>query len=256
MSTADSRVESSGTTVHTPPGEHRCSVETPLKAGPWSLAAAGIVTASAVWFIAERHYPFFAYLHVGMARAPDPGELETISRYNHLNPAVLLAIFAAAHAAMLAIVEGVARRSTKYVLVGVVSGVLIGGGLGAAAGWLAQSVFDLPMHQLIDMAKTVVVQATCWSLTGLGIGIGFTLPAWRRKAICSGAVGAVVGGLLAALIFGPAAALTFQLANTDTLVPQQSVQRLMWLLTAAVLMGFAAGGLGRPRKTKSQNPEQ
>lgn len=224
-----------------------------LKSRPWHLAVAGALAATLLWFFVLPRYPFVVYLHQG-SFGPDPGEAEAAVRHQYINPSLLFASFACVISVAFAIAEGLARRSVKFALLGSGSGALVSSGFGALGGLLGQWVFDLPLYELIDLARSIVVQATCWCLVGFGAGLGFSLPTRRWRAIFLAATGAVAGALLAALIFGPASALVVQLANTETLVPLKSTQQLMWLGTAAVFMGCVAGGLARPRKAKAPSP--
>ena len=216
-----------------------------LKSRPWHLAIAGAVAAVLTWFLVMPHYSFLTYVHQGTMFAPDPGEVETLARYRFTNPSLLFAAIAASSAVAFAIAEGLARRSMKFAALAAISGAVLSSGIGAAGGWLAEWVFELPLHRLVDLAKSVVVQATCWSLVGLGVGLGFSLPTWRRRVIGAASVGAVAGGLLASLLYGPASAIFAQMADTDALVPKHPIHRLTWLGTAVIFIGCATASLAR-----------
>lgn len=219
-----------------------------LKSRPWHLAAAGALAAGMIWFLVMPSYPFLNYLHQGTMFAPDPGETEIVARNAQANPALLFATIASACSVAFAITEGLARRSFKFAALGSITGLLVSGSVGALGGWLGQCAFEMPLDRLIDLAKSVVVQATCWSVAGFGIGLGFALPARRGRVIGLAAAGALAGGLLAAFLYGPTSAIIFQMANTEDLIPRKPLERLLWLETAAILVGFAAGGLSRPSK--------
>jgi hypothetical protein len=97
------------------------------------------------------------------------------------------------------------------------------------------------------MATSIIMQAAGWTLAGLGIGLGSTLPTWRCRTIAMATAGGALGGLLGALVYPMAVGMLFPQFKTDMVVPPEGANRIAWLLTTAGFMGLLMGGLGRKR---------
>ena len=123
---------------------------------------------------------------------------------------------------------------------------LIAIGAGAVGAALIDKV-HLPDHRLV---KTMIVQSGMLGLMGLGIGFGIALALFHRRIAVTCATGCLLGGFLAALLFPIVASVLLPQVNTDLLMPDPGMGRLLWLGIAASLIGATVTGLGKERKLR------
>ena len=140
----------------------------------------------------------------------------------------------------------------KLAVLAIVSGAVLAGAAGAAGGWCGQRTTELAwlltldIKSLGDTPRPIAIQAACWSVAGLGIGIALAIPlACRFGAITRATARGAVGGLLAALLYFilvfivgiwlPAA------GNTPGLIPEAAIHRFLWLEVPAVCIAAAVG---------------
>jgi hypothetical protein len=232
-----------------------------LVANTFCLFAAALAAAAIAGAVLHYQFPLFS-LPVMTGPPGDQGVAarQEMERAAIKNAGGVFALAGATIAVLLAFSEGITRRSVLYVTTGIVSGVVFGGGLGIAGGFAALWLSRQPMEGLanllsswpglIDMATTILVQAAGWTVTGLGIGLGTALPAWRWRAIAKGMAGGMLGALLAAIVYTPIVGIFFPQFQTDMLLPPESANRFGWLLTSAGLIGLLIGGLGRKDSTR------
>ena len=217
-----------------------------LVAGPWRLGGAGLAAAVALWLVIDKAYPFWSD-HTGevTGRPPDVALMSLVPIVHYQNVVALSALIGAGLGLVMALVEGVSRRSISFVISGSLSGAVLGGAIGAAAGCAAQRVESFRFDVLIDLARAMTVQASFLGIVGLGVGLGVTLPARKLRLLFVGATGGAVGGVLASLLYTPLAAIVFAMADTDGLVPSGILSRLVWLSMPALAIGLVLGGVGR-----------
>jgi hypothetical protein len=171
-----------------------------------------------------------------------------MTRAAYANPTALVTLAGGLFAVALGACQRIHRRSpalTAYSLL--VAAVL--GGLGGDAGggfgqWLSEQA---ALGRMGDTARLFTIQAVCWSLAGLGVGLGAAfLSADDRRAAGRKAAGGGLGGLLAGFVYLLGAALAgicFPDVETGGLVPEAASTRLVWLLAAAVSISIGAAGV-------------
>jgi hypothetical protein len=171
------------------------------------------------------------------------------------NTAFVYGLLGCITAAFFAVAEGVARRSAGYAVVGVLLGMVSGAVFGALGGAAAQYIEPAQIN-VGRMVRTILMHGAGWSITGLGVGLGCTLPSWRWKTTGLAVLGGIVGGAVSALLFCTLAGLLFSGFNTDLAVPAGSGPRLFWFVLTASLMAIVVGGLrdSRPRRARQSPP--
>jgi hypothetical protein len=222
----------------------------------WALFAVAIAAGTCTGAILHVGYPFLRgptdappINHDPAAHAPMHA---TLRRVEYQNAAGVYGLFGATLSAALAFTEGAARKSARYAAVGIASGITFGGGMGIAGGLIAQWVAFLPTPGFDEMAKTILMRGPSWAIAGMGIGVGFTLPSRCWRTIAAGTAGILLGGVISALVYGPAVGLLFPRVQTELVVPPASADRITWLVVTAGMMGFVASQRGRkyPRVPK------
>ncbi|MDB5388221.1 MAG: hypothetical protein JWM11_3867 [Planctomycetaceae bacterium] len=108
---------------------------------------------------------------------------------------------------------------------------------GIAGGYLsARTAFALGRGKEFDVTlRSSLIHASGWIVPGLACGVILGLALGRRRLVRP-AFGGMIGGLLAALLYEPLAAILFQLDRSDIPLPEGAGNKLMFLGLAAVLM--------------------
>jgi hypothetical protein len=236
----------------------------PAPANRIAWLAVASVAGLAVWAIVQWRYPFFVAPAAKTAggRGPSPPSDEEIAlavQVAYLNATAVIALAGGLFGAALALREGVRRGQAKRALLPIVGGGVLGG----AGGWGGQWLSGLPwLHQLGttrlgDTPRAVVIQAVCWGLTGLGIGLGLAIPLTRRPhALAEVAAGGALGGLLGTLVYPVLAAVVgiiLPAGETLGLIPEGGVDRILWLEAAAICIAAGVSG-GAIRQSSNSGP--
>lgn len=217
-----------------------------LVAGPWRFAAAGLAASGLVWIVIDRAYPFWSD-HTGEVTGgpPNVALMALVPQIHYQNIVAICALIGGILGLGMALAEGAARRCLRFVLLGALSSVVLGSGAGAVAGCAAQKVEKLPLGDLIDLAQSMAAQAVLWTIVGLGAGLGVVLPTRRLRLMLIGPIAGAAGGFVSTLLYGPLVAIAFSMSDTDALVPEDSICRLVWLVVPALIIGLVLGGSGR-----------
>ncbi len=159
-----------------------------------------------------------------------------------------VAVLAFALGLSLAAAEQLLRRNLLGAVlgglfVGLVAGLIAVGAV--AVGNALQSSLDFENKRLL---KTMVVQGAILGVMGAGIGLALALSLLRPRLLVSCIVGCLLGGMLAALAFPLTAGVFFPDVNTDFLVPEPGLGRLLWAAFASGLIGVTVAGLGHRKQ--------
>lgn len=225
---------------------------TPPAGRRWGLVASGVAGALLAWLLMQQWYPFFVFAMAATNSAspgpPSDEDLAMLELYKYRNAIAASSLAAAVLAVCLACGKALSSRSAAYGLVGAIGGIVLGGGLGTLGGWCAQRSFDSPtLLYLPDLPRTLAVQAVLWGISAVGIGLAVGLPSWKWQSILRLILAAVVGGLLAAVVYPVVwgvAGVFFPAAEGDQLIPAGGSQRLAWLLAVGTCIGAALAWLG------------
>jgi hypothetical protein len=228
--------------------------------GAGRLALGGFAAALISWLVVVLWYPFyFSGLSFAPGVAPTPEQMTMLVRQTWVNTLALFALFGAALSTGLNITAALHRRSKRMALIGIPTGVALGGAFGALGGWCGQALSDSSLLQFIDRSRpeaeltvAVIVHAACWAVIGFGVGLGFALTALNGRDRLYAPLGACLGGMLATPCYQVIIVLVCLISpmgGTDSLIPEGNDSRLIWLITAGLAIGIGTGGLtGGKRK--------
>ena len=98
------------------------------------------------------------------------------------------------------------------------------------------------------LVKVMIVQGAGLGVLGLGIGLAMALPLFPPRPLATCVTGGLLGGLLAALVFPLAIGFLLPNANTEELMPEAAVGRLLWIGLFAGFLGITLTGLGKEQR--------
>lgn len=168
------------------------------------------------------------------------------------NTSLALAIIGGLLGGTLCLMTGAVRKRAMVILVGTIGGVLAGVVSGAIAGhagvWMsrylerfqgaASSPQEVASGWLREMYMAVAIHATEWSLVGLGVGLAVAMAAGRNGAKSRMIGYAIVGGLVAAVLYTPLAAFLFPSDKSGIPFPDGALQnRLLFATLPCLAMG-------------------
>jgi hypothetical protein len=230
-----------------------------LQTAAWFGLATALLAGLATWGILQATGPVFV-IPEEFAHLPAPAPADKLLELdqamtiaNRSNATLALGLFGLLLGALLATAEAASRhRAGTAILKGLLAGVVAG--LAGAVGGFAGSEAFTQTVQVTDwspLAKTIAIQVGVLGLLGFGVGVGVGLPYAKGRLPIHGIVGAVLGGVLAGIIYPAVVGYLLPTVDTEMLVPGNRGGRLPWLLLTAGLIGLVATGLGKSRRTKA-----
>ena len=218
------------------------------------------------WAVMAAWFPVFHIPHEfdDMPSTPPP---EMFARFVVARAATLgynamfaLGLLGASVAGLMAVGEGIARRSVPAMLGAGAVCALAGGEAGCLAGFAGHLVWRARVSGAESMPLETAILIHVVALVILGGGIGVCLGAVAGRSLRAAATGLLAGilagGAAGALYPFVGAALTAYLGlhgSTDQLVPRDTVHRLLWLGLSAVLLGLTIPGLRLTSRAKEGN---
>lgn len=155
-------------------------------------------------------------------------------------------------AVMYGLTLGIIRRSRASILAGTAGGLLVGGMFsvvgGIAANYLSENFLSPVRLERTDvpLPYVMLLHGVTWLILGWGIGLGTGLGATKNRvvfAIGSMLIGGIAGA--AAGAFYPFfASAAMPLVNPSLTVPEETLNRLVWLGLPVVCIGFTLGRRG------------
>jgi hypothetical protein len=221
------------------------------------MAAAGL-TAGVLLLVSLLAFPFFrpapeAFETVGInpTAAEMERQLSEVARAEVKNAAVVGLVAGLLLGLTLGLVEAVSRRFERSVVPLIVC-VLFGGGLGAVAGFAAQSFQNAwrLSTSLEPLTRAVIVQGVFWGIIGAAVGVGLAAFARSAKGGAFVILQAVLGGLLFVVVYVPLTMFLFPLDDSECVVPYTLGNQACWSLLACTALG-AIIGLAAKRKSTS-----
>jgi hypothetical protein len=240
--------------VESPSGKETSTSEDGLVMSPLVGLILALLAGLTVWGALELIMPVFQLserLQGLSGNVPEAQQQELFAalKVNAERNAVLsLVLLASTVALVLSVTELLHRRAGLRVAWGGVLAGVIAGVVALGAGAIAIELHEALRLEGNRLGKTLVVQGVMLGLTGLGIGLAIAAPLFRPRLLLTCLAGCLIGGLLAALIFPIAAGICLPHVNTDYLVPESGMGRLVWAVLATGLIGVAATGLGKRKK--------
>jgi hypothetical protein len=134
---------------------------------------------------------------------------------------------------------GIGRHSLRAFAANSAGGILCGAASGAMAGAIEVIVVPVLFPSLAAESKTIPAEASSWAITGIGVGLGVNLAPLCRRALVSGTIAALGGGLIGGIVYVPIVAVLVPDVDTELVVPDSFVGKLVWIALPA--MGMALG---------------
>jgi hypothetical protein len=153
--------------------------------------------------------------------------------------------------AILGLAGGFARRSARSGLVAAAAGLALGAAAAAGAAYGLLPVYfrniDPQGHAL---ALPLLTHGGIWAATGAAAGLAFGLGLAGRGGWARGALGGLLGGVAATMVYDLVGALAFPLDKTSQPVSATLISRFFAQLTVAVLVAASAalGAGDAPRR--------
>lgn len=227
-----------------------------LQCGPLRGCIAAFLGGLLTWGIFQVAFPVFT-LPKELADLPYPtppdkeAELVRFQEIANRGHAILaVAILGVAVGCFLATAEacsrGMCRSATwRGPLGGAVAG-LIGAGAGLLGFFLVASLKYVAT--LSPLAKTITAQSATLGLLGLGIGLGIAIAYRDLRLLLNCALGGILGGVFAAIIYPTCIACLLPVAQTELAIPKDATSQLIWIAATTLLIGFALTGIGKRKK--------
>jgi hypothetical protein len=235
----------------------------------WRMGVPGgivcaVLGGALTWAVLAAWFPPFHVPHEfdDMPSTPPP---EMYARFQVARAATLgyntmfaLGLLGASVAGLMAVGEGIARRSVAAMLGAGAVCAVAGAEAGCLAGFAGHLIWKARMSgaESMPLETAILIHAVALVILGGGIGVGLGAVAARglRAAATGLLAGMLAGGAAGALYPFVGAAVTAYAGlhgSTDVVVPRDPVYQLLWLGLAAVLWGLTIPGL-RLRSTAKQ----
>jgi hypothetical protein len=228
--------------------------------GPFGALVWALLGGIIVWAILQAWYPLFSI----------PADLATVSPYNHperlpeaavavhevrvSNAMLAIAVLGALVGGALAIGDGMKRRSPAAALASGVACAVIGALFGSLAGFLGDKMFNSPdwLAGSSPLARTMQIEAIVLAILGGGVGLGVGASCGRRvrtAAICL--LGGILAGVLAGMFYPFSVSILLPEMKTEHLVPNEPINRLLWIGVSSGLLGLIVPALARKRPPRT-----
>jgi hypothetical protein len=199
----------------------------------WALAlAAGLMAGVVAWAVGEATLvPEAAYenkkAHVHVVHSV-AGIRNGIISFGALGAATGLA---------LGLAGGLIGRSALRAIAAGATGLLLGGGVGAALSKLILAIYY--NHSASgELTYSLMVHGGIWTAVGAAAGLAFGIGLGGWRGALSGMLGGACAALLAAVIYEFAGGILFPLALTDRPISKTWQSRLLARLLVAGLTAF------------------
>lgn len=215
----------------------------------WLLPGFAVLGALAAWLLVERFHGIITMPEeIAALQSQVMGNQDVARRVEEArqtardrNTVLAIGLLGVSIAGALGFGEGLARKSVRAALAAGGLGIALGalfGGLGGLLDIILGPRLSR-IHSLDPMHRTVILHAIAFVLVGLAAGAAAGLSSRRVAIIRRRSIAGALGGVLAALLYSPTAALLFRMENSDLPVPNGSWNRLYWAALASVLMALA-----------------
>lgn len=219
----------------------------------WVLGA-GLLAGVVTWAVGEATVEAF---RPKLVTVNTPGGRQTgasvqeWTRADVRNAALAFAVQGACLGLMLGLAGGLGRGSARAGASAGLAGAVLGGALALGASMALQPVYYgniQPDRVEQGLGVPMLVHGGIWGVVGLAAGAAFGLGrGGPRSSIVRAAVGGLLGGLLAAVLFEPTAAMWFPEAKTTRPLPMTSGSRLLAKMLVALLSAAGIAALAASR---------
>jgi hypothetical protein len=203
--------------------------------------AIGAICGAIVWAVVQSMHPIFAvpeqYHIAGLGAPVEKHEAfrqqQDIVDRRHLT--LYLAMLALVLGAALGGWTGRTWRTAALAATQGMMGAIVAGSLAA--------IFYIGMRNRIgqgDLLYPFLRQLIVGLPLGAGIGSGLVMRSGRWSAIGRGLLAGAIGGVIYSAVYTLIVALGLPEANTESLLPEESLTRLVWLATLGGAVGAMA----------------
>jgi hypothetical protein len=217
------------------------------------LAVAGLAAGYAAAIAIERVHGqngYFLFPEEVTAMFPPMGQpipaevLAAKDRANQMldyrNTMLSLGMFGTVLTSLFGLAIGIARLRVPAAVLGLLTGAALGALFGAAAG--CTEVFA--GHQLKsvfaegDVFGAILKYAAAWIMIAVGTGatVGIAVGNIRQVSRLIGT--AMLGGIIAAILYAPASAILFVSEKSDLFVPAGMWSSTVWMSSAGIFMAL------------------
>ena len=155
--------------------------------------------------------------------------------------------------AILGLAGGLARRSVRAGLLSALVGFMLGGAFAAGAAYgILPIYYDTFDPQEDPLIYTMLTHGAIWAAAGIAAGLAFGLGLGGRGRWLRGALGGLLGGIAATMLYDLVGALAFPLDKTSDPVAATLVTRLFAQLTVGLLVAAGAALGMAPPKDKTR----
>jgi hypothetical protein len=219
---------------------------------PWGWAlAAGVVAGLLTWVGGEVAWPEVRAAQTPkLIPYPTAEDRAQVIRGQAGSTALSFIQQGAILGAVLGLAGGLSRLSARGGLVAAAAGLALGAAAaaGAAHGLLPYYFWNVDPEES-NLTVPLLTHGGIWAAAGAAAGLAFGLGRGGRGRWARGALGGLLGGVVATMIYDLVGALAFPLDKTSQPVSATSVTRLLAQLTVAVLVAAgAAVGAGDPAR--------
>lgn len=225
----------------------------------WAFLLLGALAGGLGWYLVGEYREYFPmsdeFASAEISMSPDPEVVAKMSAAQAerrlKNNTFAIALIGGAIVGLLSLAPGLGRGRPGQVLLGLVAGVVLGLGLGAAGGFAGTKLNEYIAERYASNDSTVgmstwqvyntmFTQACYWLLIGLGLSIALGLVGGKRVF---GRMLMITIGLAVfwCLCYPFTAAILFPFASTDRPIPEGSENTLYWIGVFALLAALGAG---------------
>ena len=209
---------------------------------PWEGLLIGLVCGGIVWAVASALHPIFQVpeqFHIAGLGAPVERhvafrrEQDRVDRWHAMLYLADLGLLTGGALGFRA-----ARRGEKRWSMALVG--LLGAMGGAMGGVLAPLMYVYVRDKIghADLLQIVVAQLLVGVPLGLAVGLGLGLAGRSSPRVAKGLLAGAAAGGLFAILYPLAVAVLLPAANTEVLLPEEALTRLVWLAMLGSCVGL------------------
>ncbi len=216
---------------------------------PWEGLLLGLIAGLIMWIVIQAVHPVFRVPKkfdvpsIGMPTEMFLAHRREQDRIDRWNAALYLGGLGLLVSVGIGAREAAARRHWFAPVVGAPLSAL-GGAAGGVLGCMVLQHVRMNVGQ-VDVMHAIGAQLAAGAPTGFAVGLSAGLMTGAVLAACKYLISGLAGGLIAAVGYSLAIALFMPGTNTDVLLPEEAMVRLLWLTMLGGTIGLAvplAGG--------------
>ncbi len=205
------------------------------------------------WSALQATYPVLQMPDELKAVTPQRGPAEKVQqkekfqqKANLYNPIIALGMVGAAIGVSLAVGRGLIARSMPRVVVSAFLGLVAGAGFGCLGGWVGHLVVSQMPKVNVPLSSQIMLHVAVMATMATGIGWAIGIPGGTLRSALGGLLAGAAAGVLAGMAYPILAAVFVPTASMESIVPDHTPERLLWLLLAAGALAVTLSA-GKPK---------